>query len=139
MPVRSYKMGPGTLQLGETGTQIDISCQITSARLTPDKDEDDALNTLCGDTVPGEVTYAWTLNATIVQDLAADGINAWSLTHAGEQVPFTFTPNTALGATASGTLTVDPLAIGGDVKTRPTADVEWSVVGQPVYTPPATP
>ncbi|MFC9895039.1 hypothetical protein ACFVMC_15245 [Nocardia sp. NPDC127579] len=131
MPVKSYKMGPGTLTLGEVGTLIDISCQITSATLTPDKDKEDDLNTLCGDVVPGEVTYSWALNATIVQDLTTGGINEWSLTHAGEQVPFKFVPNTALEKGYQGVLTVDPLAIGGDVRTRPTSDVEWSLVGQP--------
>ncbi|WP_330182822.1 hypothetical protein OHB26_03665 [Nocardia sp. NBC_01503] len=139
MPVASYKMGPGTLTLGDVGTNIDISCQITSATLSPDKNKDDDLNTLCGGVLAGEITYDWTLKATIIQDLSTNGINTWSLTHAGEQVPFKFVPNTVLDKGFQGTLTVDPLAIGGDVKTRPTADVEWSVVGQPVAYDPTPP
>ncbi|WP_069160079.1 hypothetical protein [Nocardia altamirensis] len=140
MPARSFKMGPGTLTLGATGTLIDISCQITSAVLKPDKDKEDDLRTLCGDVVPGEITYSWTLNATIVQDLSTGGINEWSLTHAGEQQPFKFVPNTLLDRGFQGTLTVDPLSIGGEVKTRPTAEVEWSLVGQPTpYDPTPTP
>lgn len=134
MPVKSYKMGPGTLSLGEVGTLLDISCQITSAQLVPDKDSDDDLPTLCGDVLPGEITYAWSLNATIVQDLTEGGVNLWSLTHAGEQVPFKFTPSTAVGQEFTGILTVDPLAIGGEVKTKPTAEVEWALVGPPVAT-----
>ncbi|MCQ4120406.1 hypothetical protein [Rhodococcus tibetensis] len=136
MPVKSYKMGPGTLSLGEVGTVIDISCQITAAQLVPDKNADDDLPTLCGDVLPGEITYSWSLNATIVQDLTEGGINLWSLTNAGVQVPFKFTPSTAVGQEFTGILTVDPLAIGGDVKTKPTAEVEWALVGPPVATDP---
>ncbi|WP_024794197.1 hypothetical protein [Tomitella biformata] len=135
MAANSYKMGPGTLTIGETGTLQDMSCQITSAKLSPDKDAEDDLNVLCGDVVPGEVTYTWTLNGTLVQDLSPDGVNLWSLTNAGAQLPFTFTPSTAVGQAFAGIVTVDPLEIGGDVKTKPTADFEWSLVGQPTVTP----
>lgn len=132
MPAKSYKMGPGTLTVGETGSPQDMSCQITSAKLTPSKDAEDDLNVLCGDVVPGEVTYTWALAGTLVQDLSTGGVNLWSLANAGLQLPFTFTPSTAVGQTFTGILTVDPLEIGGDVKTKPTADFEWSLVGQPV-------
>lgn len=134
---QSYKMGPGTLVLGEVGSEQDISCQITTARLTPNKNQEDAVSTLCGDSIPGEVDYTWSLNATMLQDLTTGGINEWSMTNAGTEQPFTFTPNTTLGASVTGTIVVDPLAIGGDVKSRPTAEVEWSVVGQPALTPAA--
>lgn len=139
MPAKSYKMGPGTLTVGEVGsaTGIDISCQVTKGVLKPNKDAEDDLNVLCGDVIPGEVTYTWVLEATVAQDLSAGGINLWALENMGKQLPFKFVPNTELKTGFTGTLTVDPIAIGGDVKTKPTSDLEWSLVGQPVVVPPA--
>jgi hypothetical protein len=134
MPVKSNKMGPGTLTIGVSGTLIEISCQITEAVLSPDKDKEDDLTTLCGDTLAGEITYTWNLKGTLVQDWSATGINKYAHDNAGTQQPFTFTPDAA-GPTLSGTLTVDPIDFGGKVKERPTADFEFSVVGKPVWTP----
>lgn len=136
MPVKSYKMGPGQLTIGPVGTLIDISCQITNALLEPDFDKEDDLNTLCGDVVPGEETTTWKLSGTAVQDVTDNGIIDWTWTHAGEQQPFKFIPSTAADAEFAGTLVVRPLAVGGDVKTRPTSDFEFPVIGQPTYTPP---
>lgn len=135
MPVRSNTMGPGTLSIGEVGTLIEFSCQVTEAVLSPDKDQEDDLNTLCGDTVKGEITYTWSLKGTVVQDWSTTGINKFCHTNAGLSLPFTFTPHTALGPTLSGVLTVDPIDFGGKVKEKPTADFEFSVTGKPVWTP----
>lgn len=137
MPVNSYKMGPGTLVLGPTGTEIDISCQITNAVLEPDFDKEDDLNTLCGDVVPGEETTTWVLKGVAVQDLTATGVVAWTWTHQGEQQPFRFVPSTAADAEFAGTIVVRPLLVGGDVKTRPTSEFEFPVVGAPTPTWPA--
>jgi hypothetical protein len=50
-------------------------------------------------------------------------------------VSFTFTPNTAAGTTATGTLVLDPLDIGGDDSdVKMTSDFEWAVVGRPTVT-----
>lgn len=135
MPVKYQSMGPGNLVLGSVGTTIDISAQITEAVLTPSKDAEDNLNTLSGDVVPGDVTYTFALKGTVVQDWSETGINKFCLEHAGETMPFTFEPNNTSGPTLSGNLTIDPIDIGGKVKTKPTAEFEFSLVGKPTWTP----
>src|SRR5699024_7374506 len=92
----------------------------------------DPIPVLCGSEVPGAIRYKWAMKATILQDWSPEGINKWSLENAGKQMPFTFTPKTN-GPTITGTLVVDPLAIGGDVGTKPTSEVEWTLAGAPQW------
>ena len=55
-------------------------------------------------------------------------------------MPFTYTPSNAVGATATGTLTIDPLDFGGDDMGKDmTSDFTWTIVGDPVYTYGASP
>jgi hypothetical protein len=68
---------------------------------------------------------------TVVQDLDTAGLVAWSWAHKGEDVPFTYTPSTAVGTAITGTVTVDPLSIGGDIGSKPTSDFTWTCVGFP--------
>jgi hypothetical protein len=130
--VKSYKVGPGTLTFGEVASLMDCSTQITKAQINPTVDSEDSITTLSGDTLGGARTYGAELEVTAVQDdLDATGLVAWSWAHKGEDVPFTYTPATALGRSISGVLTVDPLSIGGDVGSKPTADFTWTCVGFP--------
>lgn len=133
MAVKYTKVGPGTLTVGEIGSEVDFSCQVTSCTLTADKDQEDNINTLCGDVVPGDITYTWSLTGELVQDLSEDGVNKFTFENAGEQFPFTFEPNSASGPTLSGFLILDPLDIGGEANTKGTAEFEFSVVGKPVW------
>jgi hypothetical protein len=101
--------------------------------LTPEVDEGDPVTVLCGDTIPGSVTFTETLGGTFLQDFsAAGGIVEYSRIHKGEVVDFTFVPSTAAGVGATGQVMVYPLAFGtsdgefGDVLT---ADFTWPVVG----------
>lgn len=132
MAVNTYKLGPGELTIGAVGSAQNISCQITKCSLTWDKDSGDAVVVLCGDTVPGDTTYAAKLSGTMYQDITATGYLQWSWTHKGEEHPFSFIPNTVAGITVTGTLVVDPLDMGGDVATKPTSDFELDIVGDPV-------
>lgn len=134
MAVKYTKVGPGTLTVGEIGTTVDFSCQVTECVLTAEKDQEDNINTLCGDVVPGDINYTWQLTGELVQDLSADGVNKFCFENAGEPFPFEFAPNTATGPTMSGTLILDPLDIGGASNTKATAEFEFSVVGKPVWT-----
>jgi hypothetical protein len=129
--VKSYKLGPGTLTFGATGALLDASTQITKAQINPTVDSEDSITTLSGDTLGGARTYGAELDVTAVQDLDTAGLVAWSWAHKGEDVPFTYTPSTALGVAITGTVTVDPLTIGGDVGSKPTADFTWTCVGFP--------
>lgn len=139
MPTDSYKLGPGTLTLGESPTTIEMNVQVTNARIEPSEnvDEGDDLNLLSGTTLEGEdnVTYSYALAGTMVQDLFDTGVTAFTWAHKGEELPFTFTPVTSRTATVEGVVRVIPVQIGGDVKVRNTADFSWVVIGEPEFTP----
>jgi hypothetical protein len=131
----TYKLGPGTLNIGETGSEIDVSCLVNNAVISTDKDEGDSVTKLCGTVVPGSVTYTFTLSGNIDTDIDDPaGLFALTQEQAGTQQPFTFTPNTEAGTTASGTLVIDPLDFGGDETGETmTSDFEFSIVGAPEY------
>ncbi|HKE75223.1 MAG TPA: hypothetical protein VKB57_16495 [Acidimicrobiales bacterium] len=136
MTASTTPLGPGTLKLGETATALDVSCQLTAAQVEWDKDKEDDETTLCGDVVPGDTTYTATLSGTLYQDLAvATGVVAYTWENKGQAVPFEFVPNTAAGATVTGTVVVDPITVGGDeMKAKMTSDFEWDCVGEPDIT-----
>jgi len=135
MPISSYKMGPGVFTIGTA--PLDVSCQVTSLAVTPTENvtTEDAVHVLCGDTLPASdtVDYSFTVGGTVLQDLAAAGVVDYTWTHMGEEVPFSFIPNTAADREVSGTCRIVPLTIGGDVSTRPTSDFTWAVIGTPVF------
>lgn len=131
---RAQKLGPGTLTIGETGSLLDLSCQVTEVKVTWDDDTDDDIPVLCGSVIPGAATYTAQLEATIVQDMSAGGVIDYTWTHKGETVPVTFTP-TAGSATVTGEVTVKPVDLGGKVGSKNDADVEWPFNGEPQFTP----
>ena len=126
--------GPGILKFGEAGSQLDFSCQATEIALEPDKDQEDAVKVLCGDSVAGATTYNWALTGTAFQDLrtgATEGFTIYTLNNAGKEVPFTFTPNSTESPGFKGLVTIDPTKIGGEVGGKATADFEFAVTGTP--------
>lgn len=137
MPVNSTVLGPGRLEFGEVGTLMDFSCQVTSVTVSMEPEREDPTPTLCGDSLIGESSYTATLEATLVQDLAETGIVAWSWENRGSTMPVVFVPNSAAGAEVTGSVVIDPISIGGDVKVRNTSDVSWSFVGEPELAWPA--
>jgi hypothetical protein len=142
MPANSVRLGPGTLTFGETGTPFDASCQLASGVVAWDKDADDPIRVLCGDTVAGNVTYTATLSGTFLQDLTEQtGLVNYTWENKGVTVPFEFVPNTAAGATVTGNLTIDPLDVGSDDEYGSVmqSDFEWDVVGEPLLTWTTTP
>lgn len=132
MPVKSYKVGPGTLTFGSAGTLVDFTAQVTACSVEWSEDVEDDLPTLDGGQLEGEATYTATLTGTFVQDIAADGVVDWSWTNKGTRFPFSYEPNSSLDAAFTGVVRVAPLNAGGDVKTRPTVDFEWACIGEPV-------
>ena len=108
------KFGPGTLKIGETGTEIDVSCQVNNLILKQAPNRGDSKVMLCGTTKAGSVTYDKTLEGNLDLDLeaGADGLFYLSQTYPGSEQSFTFTPNTAGGDTATGTLILDPMDFG---------------------------
>lgn len=131
-------LGPGTLEVGPTGQEIDISCLVNNVRITMEKDQDDSRTKLCGTVTPGKVTYTFSITGNIDVDSETEsGIFAFSQENAGTIQPFTFTPNTAAGTSAAGSLMIDPLDFGADeFGAAMDSDFEWSLVGPPVYTYP---
>jgi hypothetical protein len=132
----AFPLGPGELSIGLTGTPIDVSCLINNAIISPEKDEGDSVTKLCGTVVPGSVKYTYTLAGNIDLDIAAtSGLWALSQQSPGQQVDFTFTPNTDAGTTATGKLVLDPLPFGGEETTETmAADFEFAIVDKPTYT-----
>lgn len=135
LPTTTAKLGPGVLKIGTTGTEVDVSCLVNNAVIAADKDEEDATTKLCGDVRPGAVTYSYTLSGNMDTDVADDaGIFALSQDAAGTEQSFTFTPSTAAGTTATGTLVIDPLDFGADESGADlTSDFEFTIVGKPTY------
>lgn len=131
MPV----FGPGTLKLGETAAAIDASCLINGARIAATKDQADSTTKLCGTVRQGSIKYAWEFSGNMDIDPAdADGVFQLSQSAAGTEVPFVFTPNTADGTTATGTLIIDPLDFGADeFGDDMTSDFTWALTGEPTY------
>ena len=125
------KFGPGTLKIGETGTEIDVSCQVNNLVLTQAPNRGDSKVMLCGTTKAGSVTYDKTLEGNLDLDLdaGADGLFYLSQQYPGSEQSFTFTPNTAGGDTAAGTLILDPMDFGSSegYGALMGSDVSWIV------------
>lgn len=132
---KKLTLGPGSLVLGSVGTQLDMSCQLTNVLISAEADSEDPEHTLCGDTVAGERTYAWTMAANVFQDIEKDGVIDYTWKYAGTEVPFKFVPDSTGTAAVTGRVTIDPIGLGGDVKTRVKSEIEWQIVGDPSFTP----
>lgn len=129
-------LGPGVLNIGETGSLIDVSCLVNGASITSDKDQGDSTTKLCGTVRPGSISYSFTLTGNLDVDAGLDsGLFALSQSMKGQQVDFEFTPSNAVGTQATGTLILDPLDFGADEYGNDlTSDFEFSIVGDVTYT-----
>ena len=137
MAVNVVKFGPGTFSLGATpGT--DFSCQVQSMGINTDKDEGDTITVLCGDQIPGGVTYTYTLAGTVLQDIAtANGLVQYTWENEGTTVDFEFVPSTTATTAISGQVRIDPLSIGtsdGSFGDNLTSDFEFPCAGKPDVT-----
>jgi hypothetical protein len=131
------KFGPGTLTIGATGSEIDASCYVNGLRITATADRGDSKTMLCGTTKAGSVRYDYEMTGNLDLDLnsGAEGLFALSQEYPGSTQPFIFTPNTAGGTSAAGSLVLDPMDFGADeYGAIMSSDVTWTLVGQPEYT-----
>lgn len=131
------KFGPGTLKIGATGTEIDISCLVNSMRIAATVDAGDDTTKLCGTVKAGARKYSWEMtgNIDIDDDLGAAGIFALSQDQYGTEQQFEFVPNTGAVTKAVGTLIIDPLDFGADEFGQDmNSDLTWALVGEPTYT-----
>jgi hypothetical protein len=135
MATESYKVGPGSLELGSgplavSGQFSDVSIQWSeSVKTTDDIDLLDG-TTLDGDENP---SYSATITGSLVQDLSTAGVIAWSWTNKGTEQAFEFVPNTTEDRMVSGTLVPVPIQVGGPAKQTAVAQITWRIVGDPVF------
>ena len=136
MAVIEAKVKGGTLKFGETASAFDFSCQVTNIRINSSyTDDGDALETLCGDTVPaGRKLDARAVAGTFVQDWLDEAlsITEYLWEHDLETVAFEYVPNTTDGGptlTGQCRLEVPGESFGGDVNVRITSDFEFAIVG----------
>ena len=131
MPIKSNKMGPGTLTIGEVGTLVDFTAQVASCTIKWSKEQEDAVPTLSGESLSGDKSWSASLAANVILDLTDGGLVDFTWEQKGDEVPFTFVPSTAAGRSISGVVSVDPIDVGGEAKKTMRSDIEWSCVGEP--------
>ena len=108
-------LGPGVLTIGETGTELDVSCLVNNASIVPDISEGDEKTMLCGTSKRSADTITWALSGNVDVDAGlSSGLFALSWNNIGDVVPFEFTPSTAVGTTVTGNLKIAPLELGAD-------------------------
>jgi hypothetical protein len=134
LPTDTGQLGPGVLKIGETGSEIDVSCYVNNAQIEWSDSATDPTTKLCGAVRAGVTTFTAQLTGNIDVDAGNEsGIFALSWAEKGSQQNFEFTPSTELGTTATGILTIKPLTFGaaayGDDLT---SDIAFDIVGDPV-------
>lgn len=136
MPIapRTITLGPGALEFGDELQDITVSQQVTACTLTPNANIGDSIPVLSGDSAPGDFNETWTLDGTVLQDFGhSNSFFDYCFAHRGEQVPFKFVPNNQLERQVTGVVTIKSLAVGGDVKSKPTSDFSFPLIGDPVF------
>jgi len=137
MTITESRLKDGILTLG--ATPEDFSCQITNCRINSTYDDDgDAVETLCGDTIPpGRKLGGRSLAGTVIQDWSASSGSfidyCWDNDLA--VVAFSFTPATGTVLTGDCRIEVPGETYGGDVNVRITSDFEFGIIGDVTRTP----
>lgn len=129
MPVKSDKLGPGTLTFGDTGTASEWAAQLTACTVEPSTDTEDPIPVLSGEEIDGDESDTAELSGTILQSYGVDSLLKWSHDHHRETMTFRFIPNNEAGLVVSGRVKIRRVSIGGDVKTRNTSDFTFPIVG----------
>jgi hypothetical protein len=128
----------GTLELGPTGTGIQMEAQVSHVGYPQTVTRDAPVTVLTGDVVQASATYSWALTGQVLLDLTNKaGVYYYVNSNKGQQLPFTFLPVGATGPTITGTVIVDgwsteELAAGAMVISKFT----WPVQGQVTIAPP---
>jgi hypothetical protein len=136
MAAKVTLLGEGTLTLGTTPT--DFSGEVLGAKITHEYNEiGEARTMLDGSVRPASVQRADGFTASVENDLTAAGLYSYLEDNDQTEVAFEFVPNTASGATWSGTVQVRlPAEVGADEFGTPiVSDVELPGVGLFTFTP----
>lgn len=137
MPVKSYVLGPGTLELGTDPTDLDVSAQVRSmlVRAAERVTRVEPIPVLSGEELAGAETveHDFTLVGNVIQDPTVGGMVDFTWENRGEPVSCRFVPSTATGRVVTGTVVPVPLDFGGDVDrvTRPEAAIAWRFTSDP--------
>lgn len=108
-------LGPGVLKIGETGTELDISCLVNNVAIVPDISEGDEKTMLCGTTKRAADTISWSISGNVDVDAGlAAGFFAMTWQNIGAIVSFEFTPSEDVGTIVVGKLKLAPLQLGAD-------------------------
>ena len=139
MPIVDSRVRNGTLALGDTPVQFE--CQATNVRIVPDHNQEDGVETLCGDMSEPSLETTWTLAVTAIQDFNDPaGFVNYCFDNNGTAVAFEWVPGPAATSPSfTGTVQIRAVEIGGDVATQLTTDAEFPCIGQPVRTEPEPP
>lgn len=138
MTVNIATVGPGLLTIGSAAALTNFSSQMRSARIVPSVSVGDPIDVLSGETVPGDRTETFALVVSIQSDFGHnDSRVEWLWKERGKTHPFAYIPNNALGRRITGSIIVEPIEIGGDVKSKPAHEVTMQLVGAPVFDKPA--
>jgi hypothetical protein len=118
------------------GTDVDavvFSGQVTSIKLVPSVDNEDNTPVLDGGEVAGDRKESWQIEGDMYQDFGAtDSTTEYLFNERGSVKPFVYTPSSAMGKQIRGSLIVEAIEIGGEVKTKPISGFEFKLVGPPV-------
>lgn len=134
----SVAFGPGTITVGST--PVDFSCEVLGGKVTHAyEDVGQARTMMCGTERPASKKRTDGLSFNLENDLSAAGLYAYLVTNDRDEVPFSYEPNTANGATWTGTVQLSlPAEIGADEFGAPIVSaVEWAGVGAFTFTPAA--
>lgn len=130
------KLGPGVIKFGDTGSTKEFQSRTTKTEYAPDLKLEDAVALLDGSKYQPDGEWAGAIKGTFYQDYDMSGLIAWCFTHAGELLPFTFTPlSGASNITFTGQCVIKPVNVGGDPGKTNTTDFEFTVVGKPDMKP----
>jgi hypothetical protein len=137
VPAGVATLGPGTLTIGATGSEIDVSCLVNNLVIVMSKDVTDPTTKLCGTVRAGKTTYSYELDGNLDTDIGTDsGLFALTQSAPGSEQDFVFTPSTEAGTSATGKVVIDPMDFGttDDYGSNLTSDIAWALVGVPTYT-----
>lgn len=123
-------LGPGVLKFGKTGSEKEFQSRTTKTELKPELSLEDAVTMLDHSTFQPQGEWGGSIDGTFYQEYGVDSLLVWCLEHAGEKMPYTFTP-TQGGITLTGECIISPVVIGGEGKKNNTADFSFKLLDKP--------
>ena len=125
MAVKAHKLGPGSLKLGATGSEIEFAIALRSCEVEPDVDEGELVPVLSGDEIDEGDEETYNLTGSLVESYDLDSLQVWAHVNAGTVVPFLFRPDNDKAVGIKGEVKVRRIGWGGDVKERNEKDFEF--------------